>query len=97
MLKGMFFIFNITDNLINFKQRFSAVLLCTRSTYHNMKQYKLSILLTPEDEGGYSVTVPELPGCFTQGETIEEALDMAKEAICLYVESLEANGAPMPI
>jgi antitoxin HicB len=62
-----------------------------------MKQYKLSILLTPEDAGGYSVTVPELPGCFTQGETIGEALDMAKEAICVYVESLDEGGAPFSV
>jgi antitoxin HicB len=57
----------------------------------NMKKHRLSIILTPEDEGGYSVSVPELPGCFTQGETIEEALEMAKEAICVYVESLEED------
>ncbi|HEY8781966.1 MAG TPA: type II toxin-antitoxin system HicB family antitoxin [Mucilaginibacter sp.] len=56
-----------------------------------MKQQKLSIILTPEDEGGYSVSVPELPGCFTQGETMEEALEMAKEAICVYVESLDED------
>lgn len=56
-----------------------------------MKPRKLSILLIPEDEGGYNILVPELPGCFTQGETIEEALDMAKEAICLYVESLDED------
>jgi antitoxin HicB len=62
-----------------------------------MKQYKLTILLTPEDEGGYSVAVPELPGCFTQGETIEEAIDMAKEAICVYVESLNEDGAPFSV
>lgn len=62
-----------------------------------MKQYKLSILLTPEDEGGYSVTVPELPGCFTQGETIEEAIDMAKEAICVYVESLNEGSTPFSV
>jgi antitoxin HicB len=56
-----------------------------------MKPCKLSIIFVLEDEDGYSVSVPELPGCFTQGETIEEALNMAKEAICLYVESLEHN------
>jgi predicted RNase H-like HicB family nuclease len=56
-----------------------------------VKQQKLSIILTPEDEGGYSVSVPELPGCFTQGETMEEALEMAKEAICVYVESLDED------
>jgi antitoxin HicB len=46
------------------------------------------IVFTAEETGGYSVSVPELPGCFTQGETMEEAVNMAREAIILYVESL---------
>ena len=54
------------------------------------------VLLTPEAEGGFSVSVPALPGCFTQGETIEEAMEMAKEAINLYVESLEIDGELVP-
>ena len=45
-----------------------------------MTQRTYRILLTPEEEGGFSVNVPSLPGCFTQGETIEEAIEMAKEA-----------------
>jgi antitoxin HicB len=53
-------------------------------------------LLTPEDESGFSVAVPVLPECFTQGETIEEAIEMAKEAISLYVKSLEDDGQPLP-
>jgi predicted RNase H-like HicB family nuclease len=61
-----------------------------------MKQRTYRILLTPEEEGGFSVSVPALPGCFTQGETIEEAIEMAKEAIILYVESLEEDGEPVP-
>jgi antitoxin HicB len=56
-----------------------------------MKNQKYSIILTPEDEGGYGVAVTELPGCFTQGENLEEAIDMAKEAILLYLDSLERN------
>lgn len=43
------------------------------------------VLLTSETEGGFSVAVPDLPGCFTQGEIME----MAKEAISLYVESFD--------
>ena len=39
------------------------------------------VVLTPEEEGGYSVSVPGLPGCFSQGETREEALAMIREAI----------------
>ena len=60
-----------------------------------MKQRTYRILLTPE-ESGFSVSVPSLPGCFTQGETLEEALAMAKDAISLYIDSLEADGEPVP-
>jgi len=61
-----------------------------------MKQRTYHILLTPEDEGGFSVAFPALPGCFTQCETIEEGVEMAKEAINLYIESLEEDGKPVP-
>jgi antitoxin HicB len=61
-----------------------------------MKQRTYRILLTPEDEGGFSVSVPSLPGCFTQGETIDEAIEMAKQAISVYIESLEEDGEPVP-
>jgi antitoxin HicB len=54
------------------------------------------ILLTEEPEGGYTVTVPSLPGCVTFGETLDEAKKMAEEAIMLYVESLVAHGEPVP-
>jgi len=56
-----------------------------------MKQGTYRILLTPEDEGGFSVAVSALSGCFTQGETVDEAIAMAKEAIALYVDSLEED------
>ena len=46
------------------------------------------VLLRKEPEGGYTVIVPSLPGCVTYGDSIEEAIDMAKEAIDLYLESL---------
>lgn len=54
------------------------------------------ILLKREPEGGFTVTVPSLPGCVTYGETIEEAINMAKEAIELYLESLRENGEEIP-
>ena len=58
-----------------------------------MSTYQYSIILHPDpEEGGYTVTVPALPGCVTQGETIEEAIAMAKDAIRLHVESLLAEG-----
>lgn len=54
------------------------------------------VLLHPEPEGGYTVTVPSLPGCISYGETKEEALAMAKEAIELHIEGLIAEGLPVP-
>lgn len=42
------------------------------------------------------MTVPALPGCVTQGETLEEAITMARDAIGLYLESLIADGEPIP-
>jgi predicted RNase H-like HicB family nuclease len=54
------------------------------------------IKLTPEAKGGYTVIVPSLPGCVTWGETIEEAKEMAKEAILLYLEDMEANNEKIP-
>jgi predicted RNase H-like HicB family nuclease len=50
----------------------------------------------PEEEGGYSVEVPALPGCYTQGETREEAIAMAKEAIELYLESCKTHSELIP-
>jgi len=61
-----------------------------------MTQRTYRILLTQEPEGGFTVMVPALPGCITYGENIDHALSMAKEAIELYVETLEAEGDPVP-
>ncbi|WP_456474646.1 type II toxin-antitoxin system HicB family antitoxin [Candidatus Pyrohabitans sp.] len=61
-----------------------------------MKQLTYRILLRKEPEGGYTVIVPSLPGCVTYGDTIEEAIQMAKEAIELYIESLREHGEELP-
>ena len=50
---------------------------------------KLKIVLEPSDEGGYSVIVPSLPGCISEGNTKKEALKNIKEAIILYLEPVE--------
>lgn len=59
-----------------------------------MRRY--TVLVTPEAEGGYSVRVPALPGCYTQGETLAEALQHAQEAIELYLSVLKERGEPIP-
>lgn len=51
--------------------------------------------LTPEKDGGYSVTFPDIPGCITQGDTKDEALKMAKEALELVLEEY-LDGRPLP-
>jgi len=50
---------------------------------------KFMVMLEPAEEGGFNVSVPALDGCFTQGETEEESLKNAKEAILCYLEGLE--------
>ncbi len=47
---------------------------------------KLKVVLEPSDEGGYTVYVPSLPGCISEGETVEEAMGNIREAIHLYLE-----------
>ncbi len=50
------------------------------------------IVLEKDEDGGYAVTVPSLPGCISQGDTKEEAIENIKEAIELHVESLVVDG-----
>jgi predicted RNase H-like HicB family nuclease len=62
-----------------------------------MTEREYTIILDPdEEEGGYTVTVPALPGCVTQGETREEAIAMAQDAIRGYLEALAKDGQPIP-
>jgi predicted RNase H-like HicB family nuclease len=57
---------------------------------------KYKVILEPQEEGGYTVYVPSLPGCVSQGETTEEAMANIREAIEVYLESVKARGIPMP-
>jgi predicted RNase H-like HicB family nuclease len=61
-----------------------------------MKVYDFKVLLEPDEEaGGYVVSCPALPGCYTQGNTIEEALENIKEAILLCLEDMQAQNQPI--
>jgi predicted RNase H-like HicB family nuclease len=55
---------------------------------------KLKVILEPSDEGGYTVYVPSLPGCISEGDTMEEALANIREAIDLYLEEEEPLALP---
>jgi predicted RNase H-like HicB family nuclease len=57
---------------------------------------KLKFVLEPSDEGGYTVYVPSLPGCISEGDTREEALSNIKEAIELYMEPVDDDFTPSP-
>ncbi len=50
---------------------------------------KIKVVLEPSEEGGFTVYVPSLPGCISEGETEEEALKNIKEAIELYLEPVD--------
>ena len=57
---------------------------------------RYTVVLFPEEDGGFSVEVPALPGCFSYGNSITEALRMAEEAICCHIEGLRKDGLPVP-
>lgn len=60
------------------------------------KEYSYTVFFEPVPEGGYIVTVPALPGLVTEGDTLEEAREMARDAIRAYLESLIKDGEPIP-
>jgi predicted RNase H-like HicB family nuclease len=54
------------------------------------------VIFEPDETGGYIARVPALPGCVTEGDTLEEAWAMAKDAIEGYIECLVERGLPIP-
>jgi predicted RNase H-like HicB family nuclease len=60
------------------------------------RTFSYSVFYEQAPEGGYVAFVPALPGCHTQGGTLEEAERNVKEAIALYLESLTAHGESIP-
>ena len=57
---------------------------------------KFRVLIERDEDGVFVATAPSLPGCIADGATREEALSNIREAIDLYLESLEAHGDPIP-
>ncbi len=54
------------------------------------------VIFEPAEEGGYTVYVPSLPGCISEGDTYDSALANIKSAITLYLETLIEGGKPIP-
>lgn len=59
------------------------------------EQSEFEFVFEPQDEGGYHVYAPDLPGLHTQGEDIDDAVENAQEALALYVEGLREEGRPV--
>lgn len=59
-------------------------------------QHTFKILLHKEPEGQYTASVPSLPGCITFGNSVEHAIEMAKESIEVYIEELLSRGEEIP-
>jgi antitoxin HicB len=62
-----------------------------------MDIYQFTVIIERQSEGEYLVSVPALPGCYTEGRTLEEAREMAADAIRAYCTSLLKHGEPIPV
>jgi antitoxin HicB len=62
-----------------------------------MENYQFTVIIERQPEGEYLVTVPILPGCVTEGRTLEEARTMASDAINAYCTSLRKHDEPIPV
>jgi len=58
---------------------------------------RYTVVLEQENDGGFVVSVPALPGCVSQGDTRAEALANIREAIALYIEDCREAGDPVPV
>jgi predicted RNase H-like HicB family nuclease/predicted RNA binding protein YcfA (HicA-like mRNA interferase family) len=58
--------------------------------------YMMQVILIPDEDGGYAVEVPSLPGCISQGDTMDEALDNIREAIQTWIEDAQVHGEEIP-
>jgi predicted RNase H-like HicB family nuclease len=61
-----------------------------------MGKYTYVAQIIPAEEGGYIALFPSLPGCHTQGETLTEVIEMAKEVLAGFLLTLKENGLPIP-
>jgi predicted RNase H-like HicB family nuclease len=61
-----------------------------------MERYIYPAVFDPCEEGGYCITFPDLPGIVTEGETVEDSLSMAKEALELHLYGMEGDGDEIP-
>jgi predicted RNase H-like HicB family nuclease len=61
-----------------------------------MAKYVYPAIFTPEDEGAYSVHFPDIESCYTCGDDMADAIDMAEDVLCLMLYDMEQDGKPIP-
>lgn len=59
-------------------------------------QHEFDVIFEPQAGGGYTVYVPDLPGCVSEGDTLEDASAMIQEAMALYLDAREQRGWSLP-
>ncbi|MFZ2113581.1 MAG: type II toxin-antitoxin system HicB family antitoxin [Solirubrobacteraceae bacterium] len=62
----------------------------------NTDKHEFDVVFEPQDDGNYTAYVPDLPGCVSEGETLDEAAAMIREAMALYLESRQERGWALP-
>lgn len=83
--------------LVRYEAAIAASYISLSGVKLALRTLSYRITLRKEPESGYTVLVPALPGCVTYGKTVEEAIEMAKDAIRGYVESLIEDGEEIPL
>lgn len=61
-----------------------------------MKTLNYNVIFKPEADGGFTATVPALPGCVTYGRNLKDAKTMVLDAIKIYIQSLKKHNEPIP-
>jgi len=59
-------------------------------------KYAYTAVFTPEENGAFSVHFPDLPGCYTSGDDMPDAVTMAQDALCLWLYDMEQDKTPLP-
>ena len=61
-----------------------------------MSNYAYPAIFTPEEDGSFSITFPDLEGCYTCGDSLEDGIEMAEDALALVLYGYEKDGRPIP-
>ena len=62
-----------------------------------MAKYVYPAIFSPSDDGGFTVSFPDVSGCYTEGDTLAEAMEQAKDALCLILYDLEEREESIPV